>query len=152
MALILVLFAVISLRDIWAFLKSGKQNVWLKLSDERSERIRKFLRINLRLPHYLGAAAVSGIFVSLTELACTGQVYLPTIMFILQVPALKQRAMLFLCLYNLAFILPLVVVFLMALTGVQAIKFNQISRKDFIIGKILLAVFFLIFAVFLWGR
>jgi len=55
-------------------------------------------------------------------LACTGQVYLPTIIFVMSVPAMQSRAVLFLVLYNLLFIAPLVVVFIMVWYGTTGTK------------------------------
>jgi cytochrome c biogenesis protein CcdA len=55
---------------------------------------------------------ITGVVISIIELACTGQVYLPTILFVLGVPELRLQAGVYLVLYNLMFVLPLVVVFL----------------------------------------
>jgi hypothetical protein len=60
---------------------------------------------------------VAGVVISAIELACTGQVYLPTILFVLSVPELQARAGVYLLLYNLMFVLPLLVVFLLAYFG-----------------------------------
>jgi len=55
--------------------------------------------------------------VSIVELACTGQVYLPTIIFVLGLPQWRARAALALVAYNLMFVTPLIVVFLLAYFG-----------------------------------
>jgi hypothetical protein len=55
--------------------------------------------------------------VSVIELACTGQVYLPTIIFVLGVPEWRGQASLALILYNVMFILPLIGVFLLVYMG-----------------------------------
>jgi hypothetical protein len=44
-------------------------------------------------------------------------VYLPTIIFVLGVPAMRVRAFAYLLLYNVVFILPLVAVFVLAYFG-----------------------------------
>jgi cytochrome c biogenesis protein CcdA len=50
-------------------------------------------------------------------LACTGQVYLPTIIFVSSIPELRLQAVLYLIIYNLLFILPLVVIFILVYLG-----------------------------------
>ena len=63
---------------------------------------------------------VTGEVISVIELACTGQVYLPTILFVLGMPEVQMQAGMYLVLYNLMFILPLVAVFLLAYFGTSS--------------------------------
>ncbi len=84
-----------------------------------------------------------GFLVSLLEAVCTGQVYLPTIVFILKNTNLRLRATFYLLLYNLMFIVPLVVVFFLALLGVSSDKFNQFLKKHIGKIKILMAILFI---------
>jgi len=69
---------------------------------------------------------ILGFVVAIVELACTGQVYLPTIVFVISQPAMRVRALLFLVFYNLLFILPLVVVFFLVYYGTAGSK--QLTR------------------------
>jgi len=59
----------------------------------------------------------AGIMISFLELACTGQVYLPTIIFVSSIPGMRLQAFLYLLLYNLMFILPLVIIFVLVYFG-----------------------------------
>jgi len=61
-----------------------------------------------------------GGVVSLIELACTGQVYLPTIVFVLGVPDLRTRATIALVLYNLMFVVPLIIVLILVYYGTSS--------------------------------
>jgi len=77
---------------------------------------------------FVAGTFVTGVVVSFLELACTGQVYLPTIIFVVSQPEMQVRALFFLVLYNLLFILPLVVVFILVYYGTgskQLIRFLQ---------------------------
>jgi cytochrome c biogenesis protein CcdA len=74
-------------------------------------------------------AFVTGVVVSFLELACTGQVYLPTIIFVVSQPEMRVRALVFLVLYNLLFILPLVVVFIMAYYGTGSKQFANFLQE-----------------------
>ncbi len=147
MAVILFFIAYLSLRDIIIFLRQGKKEVILKLTDKQNIAIRNIIREKLRMEHYIAGAAISGFFVSLTELACTGQIYLPTIMYILDVPALRKQAFIYLLMYNTAFIAPLVIIFILSLSGITALNFARISKANFIWGKLLLCLLFIALGV-----
>lgn len=83
-----------------------------------------------------------GFMVSLLEAACTGQLYLPTIVFVLKTNQIRLKAWSYLLLYNLMFILPLVVVFLLSLIGVGSEKFNQFLKKNLGLIKLIMALVF----------
>ncbi len=90
-------------------------------------------------------AFVNGFIIALLESACTGQVYFPTIAFVLKVPGLRIHAFSYLVLYNLAFILPLVAVFLLARKGVASEKFAQFEQRH--LGRIKLAYTLVFFSL-----
>jgi cytochrome c biogenesis protein CcdA len=84
-----------------------------------------------------------GAVVSLLELACTGQVYLPTIMSMLRVPEMAARAVLLLVLYNLMFVVPLVVVFLLAYFGMTSLRLSAFLKRHADAVKVATGVLFL---------
>lgn len=89
-----------------------------------------------------GVAFVSGFVVSLLESVCTGQVYFPTIGLLTQLPPdLRVKSLGYLFLYNLMFIIPLVIVFLLGLWGVTSDQFAKFMKRH--LGKIKLATAFL---------
>ena len=87
---------------------------------------------------------VTGVVVSVIELACTGQVYLPTILFVLGMPELQVRAGVYLVLYNLMFILPLVVVFLLAYFGTTSQQLGTFIHRRAAAIKLATAGLFLL--------
>jgi len=89
------------------------------------------------------------LFISILELACTGQVYLPTIIFVSSLPELKLRAIFYLVLYNLLFILPLIVVFVLAYFGTTSKELTRFLQKHAAAVKLGLAVLFFVLAVWL---
>lgn len=105
---------------------------------ERGKKKRNFLRI-------IWIALTTGFIVSVLESFCTGQVYLPTVAFVLRVPGKRISALLYLIIYNLAFITPLIIVFLFGLIGATSATFARFMEKR--IGAIKLAtagLFFLL--------
>ena len=87
----------------------------------------------------------TGFVVSILELACTGQIYLPTIMFISTIPKLKINALFYLLFYNFLFVFPLILVFLLTYWGTSSRQIGALTEKNF--GKIKLAMTFIFFSL-----
>lgn len=98
---------------------------------------------------FLSAFAV-GFLVSLLEAVCTGQLYLPTIVFVLKEGSLRIRALFYLIVYNIMFILPLVAVFLFAFAGVTSKQFEAFTRRNIALIKIAMAAVFFALGIVLW--
>jgi flagellar biosynthesis protein FliQ len=95
------------------------------------------------------SALITGFLVSILEAICTGQVYLPTIAFVLKTTPLKIQALGYLAVYNLMFVLPLLVVFLFALLGATAGDFSRFLKKHLLAVKMLMALLFFGLGIFL---
>jgi cytochrome c biogenesis protein CcdA len=115
--LLCTILAILTFRDCLTARSGQASEMTLKLPAGLKRRIHQVIRENARVRAFVGIAFVTGFVISLIELACTGQVYLPTIMFVLSVPEMAAQAFLYLLLYCLAFIIPLVVVFLVSSFG-----------------------------------
>ena len=109
--------AVFSLIDFFKVRKGGTADMTLKLPEPLRKRINATIRKGRNQTAYVGGAFVTGLVVSFLELACTGQVYLPTIIAVSSNPDLRAQAIGYLVLYNLMFIVPLIVVFILAFYG-----------------------------------
>ena len=134
--------AGISVRD-YALARQGRfKEMTLNLPDRLRDRIKG--RIRAASGAYIGAALVSGLVVSLLELACTGQVYLPTISFVVGIPQMRASAISYLVIYNLVFILPLVVILFLAVYGVSAARLQDWFVQNAAKTKLIMAVLFLV--------
>ena len=98
------------------------------------------------------SALIVGFLVSILEAVCTGQVYLPTITFVLKITRFKLQALGYLVLYNIMFIVPLFIIFLFALLGVTSEQFSRILKKHLSAMKILMAILFFSLGIFLLWR
>ena len=87
------------------------KDMTLKLPDRMRGWIRRLIREGSSSRNFILSSFGVGLGVSLVELACTGQVYLPTIIFVLGIPEWRSQATLALLLYNVMFILPLILIF-----------------------------------------
>jgi hypothetical protein len=128
-----VLCAGLALFSFKDFLKARQGEIGdmsLNLPHNLRKRINSVIRRGRKSETYVLGALGTGVIVSLLELACTGQVYLPTIIFVTSVPELRGRAIGYLTLYNLLFVLPLVVVFILAYYGTTSKELSKFLQSN----------------------
>ena len=94
-------------------------------------------------------ALTAGFMVSILESICTGQVYLPTIAYVLRMPDKHISALSYLLIYNLAFITPLIIVFILGLFGATSNAFAEFMQKHFGFVKLSTAALFFVLAAVL---
>jgi hypothetical protein len=144
-----IAFGSVSLYDYYLFRKRGAKAMKLQMPRALKWRVHAIIRKTRKTAFIIPFAFVIGIIISLFELGCTGQIYLPTIAYVMEVPSLQVRAFLYLIIYNLMFILPLLAVFGLASFGVRSQKLAEATRIHTGKVKILLAAILFVLAVFL---
>lgn len=144
------LFLVLSLYDFIVYTITKNHNkILLQLSKGNKEYIHKVMRVFLKDKQssawrLVAAAVCVGFVVSLVEAICTGQVYLPTIALILKESSTHfWRAMTYLIVYNLMFIVPLVLILVLSILGYESATFNRFFKKHLGLTKLLLCLLFL---------
>ncbi|TEU15739.1 MAG: hypothetical protein E3J21_12455 [Anaerolineales bacterium] len=135
-----------SLYDWWQARRGKPEEMRLKLPARLRRWINRVIREGTGLRAFVPVAFVTGAVISIIELACTGQVYLPTILFVLGVPGLRAKAMLYLLLYNLVFVLPLMAVFLLAYFGTTSQQLAQFINRQAATIKLATAGLFVLLA------
>jgi len=135
-------FAAMSIGDYFKAKKGKLNEMRLQLPKLLKKQIHSSIRKTTRYKTFLVGAFVAGILVSVLELACTGQVYLPTIIFVSGVPSLKAKAVSYLFLYNLMFIAPLVGVLILTYLGANTLDISKFTEKSVPKIKLLLAILF----------
>jgi len=161
-----IILGVFAIYDFIEFKKSGStEGLILQLPKPIKERIHKVVGFfyrkglaekqqNLKpsLARLLFSALVTGFLVSLLEAVCTGQVYLPTISFVLKSTTFKLQALGYLLLYNIMFIVPLIVIFGLALMGTSSQQFSDFLKKRLGLIKILMVILFFGLGIYLLWR
>jgi len=148
-ALLCAGLAVFSFLD---FLKARRGEIGdmaLNLPHGLRMRINAVIRRGRKSRAFVAGTFVTGVVVSFLELACTGQVYLPTIIFVVSQPEMRVRALLFLVLYNLLFILPLVVVFILVYYGTGSKQLTRFLQRRAAMIKLGMALLFAALATWL---
>lgn len=143
------LFLILSLRDFY-LARSGRFNeITLQLSLKMKKRLHKVIRKNNGNRFLFGGVILTGFTVSVIELACTGQVYLPTIAYMIQTDS-STTGIRSLIIYNLGFVLPLIIVFGTVYAGLSSSALSEFFTKRIHYAKLLLSCLFLFLAVTIW--
>jgi len=115
----------------------------------RKGRIDDKQGIRLSLIKLVFSALITGFLVSILEAVCTGQLYLPTLAFMFRTEAFRLKSFGYLIIYNIMFILPLFLIFLLALFGVTSGQFSVFLNRNILRIKILMAFMFFSLGLFL---
>ena len=148
-AAISAILAVLHLRDALIFRKTGKtSDMDMGLSKETHRGIHSKIRAFMEHQTWLmvPAAVVLGAVVSSMELACTGQIYLPTLIAI-NSAGVNAKSFSLLLLYNVCFILPLLVVTGLALFGTGLKAVTTWAQNNVFSTKVTMAALFAAIAV-----
>ncbi len=126
---IALVLGIIGLYDYVQLKRGRPSDMKLQLPDFLKKRIHRTIRTRSGglmadkgggSTRYFLAAAVSGVVISILEFTCTGQVYLPTIIFVTNIPSLRTSAVSYLISYNVMFIVPLLTIFGVVYWGVTS--------------------------------
>ncbi|MDD5597510.1 MAG: hypothetical protein PHV82_06170 [Victivallaceae bacterium] len=148
MVILLLAFAFLSFRDALVFIRSGgnSRNVALQLPHKIKLLVHKVMRRGLKFEYLFCGAFFIGVAVTVLESVCTGQVYVPTLVLLANKTGMFSRWFTMLLLYNLAFIIPLIVIFVSMFSGISVLRAVRLTRSNLLLGKIALGVFFLALA------
>ena len=138
---VLAVFAGLSVYDYTRIRAGRPTEILLQLPTVLKKRIHSSIRSRARAAALAGSSVVLGFLVSIFEFACTGQVYLPTLAYLVRIDH-RLSAVLLLALYNLCFILPLLVVFAGSYLGVSSARITAAFQKHMGKVKLGLAVVF----------
>ena len=129
--------------------KQGKvKEITLQLPKSLKQRIHKVIREQTRTSGLIIGALVIGFAISALELVCTGQVYLPTITFVMGVEGMRTHALTYLILYNLMFIVPLLAVFGCVYWGTTSMQLGGVLQQHLMPVK--LGTGLLLFGLGIW--
>ena len=140
-ALVLVL-AIVSFRDGILYAQGREKESTLALPDSFKSRIKQTISRRARLGLTGVTTAIIGVAVALFEFPCTGQVYVP-IMSLIHSEGFRAQALGWLFVYNLFFILPLLVVFGLTFIGLTSEHLNNFFKSHMAKVKFGLSALFL---------
>lgn len=144
-----VVMGLASIRDALRARAGAPDDAVMKLPDFLARSTRRLIRTTSSWSAIVIAAAITGFGVSLLELACTGQIYLPTLAFINKTSRTRASVLLLLA-YNTAFILPLLALFVVFFLGTTHERIRRWYRDRISLVRALTAVFFFVMAGLIW--
>lgn len=145
---ILIIFAVISFHDAWLFRKTGTaSSVLLQLPDSFKKKIHEIMHKGLAYRFLIPGALFIGFVVTIIESVCTGQVYVPTLVLLIKQYGNSWKWLLYLILYNVMFIIPLITIFAASYYGATTNVLLRWTKNDLVIGKTAMGIFFLILGI-----
>ncbi|HTO23123.1 MAG TPA: hypothetical protein VMQ10_11660, partial [Spirochaetia bacterium] len=146
LVVVLAVFAGLSVYD-YTLIRAGRPTeILLQLPSSFKKRIHTSIRTRVRMAALAGSSLVLGFLVSVFEFACTGQVYLPMLGYLARMRQ-QPYALGLLALYNLCFIVPLLVVFAASWLGVTSGRITAAFQAHMGTVKLGLAVVFVGLAV-----
>lgn len=148
-----VFVAGVALLSVWdgiQCLRGRMGNMVLQLPGGLKTRIHDAVRRSSRHHHFVVAAFVAGLAIAVLELACTGQVYAPTMLYMLKTGQGRAGAVAYLALYNLAFVVPLLVVFAGAYGGLRSERLTVWLQQRAALVKFATAILFAVLFILLY--
>ena len=149
MVIILVVLAFVSFRDALMYRETGDPDrIALQLPHKIKMVIHKVMKAGLGLRALAISGLVVGAIVTALESVCTGQVYVPTLIYVAgSHGADAKRAGGLLLTYNAMFIVPLIVVLALGFLGLTTESLVRLSKRNVVPAKVLLGILFVVMAV-----
>jgi cytochrome c biogenesis protein CcdA len=135
---------IVSFYDYIQFRRGQMAKMMLQLPMVLKKKVHGIIRVQIRSPKagFLGTFLL-GFVIAITEVVCTGQVYLPTIGYIMTLPELRVHAFSYLVFYNVMFIVPLVGVFVAAFFGITSERMAAVTKKHTGTVRLLTGILFI---------
>ncbi|OGS20750.1 MAG: hypothetical protein A2252_05840 [Elusimicrobia bacterium RIFOXYA2_FULL_39_19] len=158
MGILTLVLGIISIRDFLFIRKieklkrnnDDKQGVVLRVPKWINWKIYGFTEKLSQLRYFVFISFFLGSIVSLLELICTGQVYLPTITYMTQLAGYKTQSIVYLMIYSLMFVLPLMLIFLLILFGIDSEAIDSFSKKYIVPIKMANSFILLFFSIYMF--
>ena len=144
--LLCLALAGISLHDCLKARQGKIDEMKIKLSLDLRRQVHRVIRQGAQMRAFYAVAFGVGAIVSLIQLTCTSPIYINIVFLIHEVPEMQANAYLYLLLYNLAYIVPLVVIFVLAYFGTSSEQLGNFITQRTAPIKLLTAVVFLVMA------
>ena len=140
---------VLSLYDYILCKRGHPSKMLLQLPRTFKDKIHSDIRNKMANRNIVMGAFGLGFGVSVFELVCTGQMYLPTIIYMIKSSEARPKALCYLSFYNLMFIFPLIVIFMLVYFGLSWQRLYEFLSRKIPILKLSLAIVFFLLAYLL---
>ncbi len=136
-----IILGILSLYDYFVARAGDTNKMILQLPLIIKQKIHKEIKEKTSVGSIIVSSFIAGILISFLEFGCTGQVYLPTITFVVSKGNLGIKPAFILIIYNIMFVLPLITIAIFANIFSRDSVANTLSKKIPLI-KLLTALLF----------
>lgn len=150
-AILTLVLAILTIRDYFRARSGRVSDITLQLSNTEKRTIHSLLR-NPKIQTMAIFSFFVAFPVSIVEFSCTGQTYLPTIVYIFSMPTLRGKAFIYLILYNLMFLLPLILIVFFTYRGATSEKITQWFTRNLATIKLVTGIVFIVLFIYLLNR
>ena len=145
---ILGVLAGLSFSDALAYRRTRDAGrIRLQLPARLKRAMHAVMRRGLRAHSLVAGVAAVAVAATLLESVCTGQIYVPVLVALVREGEINARTVSLLLLYNVMFLVPLVVVFILVYRGLTTERLLSWSRRHVVAGKALMGLFLLLLAI-----
>lgn len=142
--LVVCSLGIINLYDYFQVKKGNPQKIKLQLPTKMKKGIHATFH-KTKNAGLISASLISGFLVAAIEFPCTGQIYFPITFLIQESTSYRFRGIFYLIIYNIMFIIPLLIIFILVGKGLTSENLNQFFKKN--LGKVKLGMSILFFAL-----
>ena len=147
LSITLFILGFLSVRDAYRYRKEKVPSaIALQLPDKVKRLIRVVAETSWSGPAVVVTGFGCGFLVTLLDSLCTGQIYVPVLALISR-EVEAWHSFMFLVVYNLAFIAPLIVIFILAAKGADSERMSRWSKRNVFPSKIAMGFVFVILGV-----
>jgi hypothetical protein len=143
-----IILGLLSLRDYLYARRGELDKMLLQLPLGIKQRIHRDIKERTAVGGIIGGSFLAGLVISFLEFGCTGQIYLPTITFMISKVGWSLKPILSLLVYNVMFVIPLIVIALIAIVFTTQGIAKALASKIPVI-KLLTAILFFVLGVLL---
>ncbi len=149
LAMVTSIFGIMNLMDYVKYRKGKAEEMKMVLPESLRKFSHRIIRSRLMMGGMVAGAFISALIVSLVELVCTGQIYLPTIIYVMALPGMKIKAIFYLLIYNISFVLPLIFILILFYSGITEKTLQLLLKKNTPLIKIITSIFFFFLSGFM---
>lgn len=142
-----LILTILTFRDYLRAKRGAPEDISLKLPKRLVKGEHAVTRTLLRGRWFLLLAVIAGAAVSLLELFCTGQIYVPTLIYLSSRGMLLSKVVPMLALYVAMFTLPVIVLTLAVWGGVSSARLRDWAREHTATSKLLMTIVFALLTV-----
>lgn len=149
--IIIIAFAVLNIYDFIMAKREKYQKMILQLPSWLkgfNQRIMKKSTKYSESPFVLLLIVLIGMILAMGEFLCTGQIYLTSIIVLIQDSSLEWLSVFYLILYSLAFVLPLIILTMLVYYGKKVFGLSEKLLNKLPLIKIISSILYIIFGIY----